>query len=70
MGEVPEDALAAFNTLKNELLNLPMLAYPNPDLDYHLVVDASVGSETQAGGLGASLIQINEQGIPRAIGFA
>ena len=69
-GELPPDALKAFNLLKEKLLNPPTLAYPNPKLDYHLMVDASVGSETTAGGLGASLIQIDEKGIPRAIGFA
>ena len=67
---MPAEALAAFNTLKDKLLSPPVLAYPNPELDYHLVVDASIGSETTAGGLGASLIQIDQKGVPRVIGFA
>ena len=69
-GELPEEALSAYRDLKEALMNPPVLAYPNPRLDYHLVVDASLGLQGAPGGLGASLIQIDEQGIPRAVGFA
>ena len=68
-GELPEQALKAFRKLRDTLTNPPVLAYPDPTLDYHLVVDASIGSETTPGGIGASLIQIKE-GVPRAIGYA
>ena len=67
-GELPEDALRAFRALQEKLTSPEVLAYPDPDLDYHLVVDASAGTDEEEGGLGASLIQIHE-GIPRAIGY-
>ena len=67
-GELPTEALKAFKTLQEKLISPEVLAYPNPDLDYHLVVDASAGSDDESGGLGASLIQIHE-GIPRPIGY-
>ena len=69
-GELPEEAQEAYEQLKEALTNPPVLAYPNPNLDYHLVVDASLGLQGAPGGLGASLIQIDEQGVPRAVGFA
>ena len=69
-GDLPEEALEAYLKLKEALMSPPVLAYPNPKLDYHLVVDASLGLQGAPGGLGASLVQIDEQGIPRAVGFA
>lgn len=69
-GGLPEDALKSYNELKDRLTSPEVLAYPNPKLDYHLLVDASQGSPGRPGGLGASLIQIDENGIPKAIGFA
>ena len=69
-GQLPPDALAAFQKLKNALINPPVLAYPDPNLDYFLWVDAAVGNETRPGGVGAALIQVSPQGIPQAIGFA
>ena len=67
-GELPESARSAFDTLKERLTSPEVLAYPDPRLEYHLVVDASVGSDESEGGMGASLIQIRD-GKPRAIGF-
>ena len=46
----------------------PILA-PDPARDYHLVVEASIGSEDTPGGIGASLIQIDDDN-PRAVGYA
>ena len=69
-GVLPEKAMKAFEEMKARLLDPPTLAYPNPKLEYHLMVDASVGSETIPGGVGASLIQIDTNGVPRAVGFA
>ena len=37
-----EEALLAFNAIKHMLANPPVLAFPNPDLPYELVSDASV----------------------------
>lgn len=69
-GELPEEAAAAYQALKDALTEAPVLAYPNPKLDYHLVVDASLGLQGAPGGLGASLMQIDEKGVPHAVGFA
>lgn len=69
-GELPKEALEAYHKMKKALTTAPVLAYPNPKLDYHLVVDASLGLQGAPGGFGASLIQIDEEGVPRAIGYA
>jgi transposase InsO family protein len=69
-GDLPAPALAAFYKLKDALINPPGLAYPHPDLPYHLMVDASIGSDEIPGGLGAALVQIGEDDVPRAIGYA
>ena len=69
-GEMPETSIKAFQSLKNLFLDPPVLAYPDPNLDYHLMVEASIGSETVPGGLGAALVQISDSGVPQAIGFA
>ena len=67
---MPKSAMEAFKFLKKSLLSAPVLAYPDPKLPYHLMVDAALGSDGSPGGLGASLVQMNEKGIPKAIGFA
>jgi transposase InsO family protein len=69
-GDLPPAALLAFHSLKEALTNPPVLAYPNPELDYHLMVDASICSEGIPGGLGAVLIQVDKDDVPHAIGFA
>ena len=68
-GELPEEALRAYEELKESLLSPPVLAYPDPSRDYHLVVDASIGSEDTPGGIGASLIQFDDDDNPRAVGY-
>ena len=62
---MPENYLKEFQSLKNILPNPPVLAYPDPNLDYHLMVDTSIGSERVPGGLGAALLQISDKGIPK-----
>ena len=37
-----EEALLAFTAIKEALASPPVLAYPNPDLSYELVSDASL----------------------------
>jgi putative transposase len=69
-GDLPPLALVAFEGLKQALVNPPVLAYPNPELDYHLMVDASIGSVGIPGGVGAALIQIDKEDVPHAIGYA
>ena len=69
-GELPEEALKAFRVLQQVLASPPVLAFPDPTKEYHLSVDASQGLRGEPGGLGASLIQEDDEGNPRAIGFA
>jgi hypothetical protein len=49
-GPLPADALKAFNFLKQQLVSNPVVAYPRADRQYALIVDASTGSATEAGG--------------------
>ena len=69
-GPLPKPALEAFHKLKQALLSPPVLAYPDPSKDYHLLVDASQGSEECPGGLGATLVQMDNDGNPHPIGYA
>ena len=69
-GPLPSAALDAFEKVKKALLEPPVLVYPDPEKQYHLLVDAAVGNEQTAGGLGACLVQFDDQGVPRAIGYA
>ena len=66
----PEKALSAFRALQQALISPPVLAYPDPSKQYHLMVDAALGSEHVPGGLGACLVQFDENDVPRAVGFA
>ena len=69
-GEMPPRSMTAFRELKAALHNPPVLAYPDPDLKYHLIVELYQESAGTPGGLGASLVQINDEGIPHTLGFA
>jgi transposase InsO family protein len=57
-----EEANVAFRSLKRSLINSPILAYPNPKIQYVLDTDAS------AVGVGAVLSQIQE-GKERAVAY-
>ena len=69
-GDLPPEALLAFEALRSSLVSPEVLAYPDPQREYHLVVDAAIGSDEAPGGLGASLIQFDDEDRPRAVGFA
>ena len=69
-GTLPPNALESYEKLKSALLNAPTLAYPDPKLDYHLLVDGASGGEKHEGGLGACLVQIDDHDVPHAIGYA
>ena len=58
---MPIEALRAFKTLQLALTSDPVVAYPRSDRQYALIVDASTGSATSEGGLGAILAQIDSQ---------
>ena len=70
-GLLPPAALRAFKRLRQALLDAPVLAYPDPTRPYHLLVDAAVGSDTEdkPGGMGASLIQFDDDENPHPVGY-
>ena len=68
-GALPPEALQAFNRLKSEISSRPVMAYPRADGDYHLFVDAALGDETNAGGLGAVLLQDQPDSIRRPVAY-
>ena len=68
-GQLPEEALKAFNTLKLQLVSNPVVAYPRQDRQYALIVDASTGSADTAGGLGAILTQVDSEGNFHVISY-
>ncbi|CAB4039251.1 Transposon Ty3-G Gag-Pol poly [Paramuricea clavata] len=68
-GPLPENALQAFNKLKQALSAAPVMAYPDPNLTFHLTVDAATGDQQKPGGLGAYLSQFHN-GVEKVIAYA
>ena len=70
-GKLPPESLEAFHSLKNALFSVPVLAYPDPERPCHLLVDAANGSDTEdkTGGMGASLVQLDEDENPHPVGY-
>ncbi len=62
-GPLLVDALKAFNILKQQFVSNPVVAYPRERAhrQHTLIVDASIGSATEEGGLGAILTQIDSE---------
>jgi hypothetical protein len=56
-GELPEECLKAFNQLKLALCSEPVVAYPQKNLPYSLIIDAATGNDKNQGCLGAILCQ-------------
>jgi hypothetical protein len=56
-GPITGKALDAFRNLKTMLCSEPVMAYPRSDRTYALIVDASTGTDTIEGGMGAILCQ-------------
>ena len=69
-GDLPPAALEAFNILKKQLCSEPTMAYPRSDRKYALITDASTGSASEAGGMGAILTQVDKEGKFHAIAYA
>jgi hypothetical protein len=69
-GELPLEALKAFNELKSALCSEPVVAYPRKDRPYALIVDAATGRGTLEGGVGAILTQLDPQGNFNVIAYA
>ena len=68
-GELPPDAKFAFNTLKHKLSSRPCMAYPDFSRPFELFCDAATGDDAHKGGLGAFLIQRDDQNNPKAISY-
>ena len=66
---LPEEALAAFNDIRQVITSPQVLGFPRREGDYILTTDASVGNDTFPGGYGAMLEQEQEDGRV-VIGFA
>ena len=69
-GDLPEDAVEAFETIKAMICKEPVLQYPTRDGKYHLFTDAAQGDDQNEGGLGACLMQEDKEGIKKAVAFA
>ena len=68
-GPMPHQAQEAFLALKNQLIKRPVIAFPDPNKQFHLATDASSGDDTKHGGLGAVLTQVID-GQHRTIAYA
>ena len=62
-GALPPDAREAFEELKKNLCEAPILAYPSPNREFIVTTDASTGSADQKepGGIGAVLSQVDPE---------
>jgi hypothetical protein len=69
-GPLPEEAKAAFVTLRKQLISEPVMAFPRLDRQYALITDAATGTADTPGGLGAILTQVDKDGKFYAISFA
>jgi RNase H-like domain found in reverse transcriptase len=69
-GQLPPDALQAFLELQTYLCSEPIVDYPHSNRPYALIVEASLGDNKKARGLGAILTQINPNGQHFIINYA
>jgi hypothetical protein len=68
-GQLPPEAYRAYLQLKLALTSDPVVAYPRSDRQYALIVDASTGSATIEGGMGAILTQQDRNGNFHVISY-
>ena len=61
--------MRAFLQLNLALPSDPVVAYPRADRHYALIVDASTGTATTEGGMGAILTQVDKQGTFHVISY-
>ena len=59
-GPLPPAAHNAFTQLREALISDPIVAYPRPDRQYPLIVNASTRTATTPGGMGFILAQTDE----------
>jgi hypothetical protein len=55
--EAPKDTLWAFCELQTYLCSAPVVGHPHKDCPFCLIMDASLGDDTKAGGMGAIFTQ-------------
>ena len=67
-GPLPQKAMEAWLTLKNMILERPVIAFTDPALPYQIFWDASVGSMEKPGGISAVLTQVFD-GVPKPIAY-
>ena len=68
-GILPPDAMQAFQVLKLSLTSNPVVAFPRSDHQYALIVDASTGTSSIEGGMGAILAQVDRLGTFHVISY-
>jgi hypothetical protein len=69
-GLLPKDAMTSFSTLKNQLTQEPVMAFPSSDWKYTFITYASTGTTDLPRGLGAILTQVDQLENFYAISFA
>ena len=69
-GELPSQARQGFLHLRAELAKAPSLAFPDPNKMFHVFTDASLGSESSPGGLGAVLCQEGKDDLLVPVAYA
>jgi hypothetical protein len=69
-GPLPPEALTAFQDLKKALISEPILGHPARDKMFILHTIGALGDATNAGGLGAVLMQQGDDGNNRVIAYA
>jgi hypothetical protein len=66
----PPEAQAAFNKLKEALMSAPMVVNPNREGRFIVQTDALTGTESAAGGMGAILLQEQNNKTERVVAYA
>jgi hypothetical protein len=69
-GPITGKAFKMFNILKTMLCPEPIMAYPRFDRTYALIVEASTGTDSVEGGMGAIRTQINKHKKFHSISYA
>jgi hypothetical protein len=67
---LPPEAQAAFNKLKEALMSAPIVANPNREKTFILQTDASTGTESAMGGMGAVQLQEQNDKTERVVAYA
>jgi hypothetical protein len=67
---LPPEAQVAFNKLKEALMSAPIVMNPNREGRFILQTDASTGTDTATGGMGAVLLQEQKDKTERVVAYA